>query len=182
MEIFSVMFPLYSLVFFCMAIDLVERPQMIVSYSLLCIAFVMLATLTIRRQHPSPWNTCPSFWHYLHILRTGKAPTPVSMIKEYEGAEEAKAYENAWKARLEEDQLVAAHQLKLQTELNEIGDDNISTKIPLKGAIPLDILVRLTRWQGIAGTYCGYFRIIKIIVTWEESVVSFCEYCSFISR
>lgn len=172
-EFFSVMVPLHSFLFFYMATDMVERPQMIVSYSLLCVAWVMLATLTIRRQHPSPWNSCPSFWHYLHILRTGKAPTPVTMIEEHEGAKEAKAYEDSWKARLEEDRLVAEQRFKLQKELNEIGDDNISTKISLQGAIPLDILARLTRWQGMAGRYCEYLRFVKIIVTWEESVVSF---------
>lgn len=173
-EIFSVMVPLHSFFFFYMATDLVERPFMIIPYSLLCVAWGMLATLTIRRQHPSPWYTCPSFWHYLHILRTGKSPTPVASIKEHEGEEAAKAYERAWKARLEQDQLVAEHMWKLQEELNEIGDDIISTKISKSNAmIPKDILARLTRYQGMAGRYCGYLRFIKIIVTWEESVVSF---------
>jgi len=173
-KILSFMVPLHSLLFFCMAVDFVERPCMIVSYCLLGVAWVMLASLTIRRQHPSPWNTCPSFWHYLHILRTGKSSTPVSAIKEYEGEDAAQAYEKAWKARLEQDRLVAEHRWKLQEELNEIGDDNISTKISQSNAmIPRDILARLTRYQGMAGRYCGYLRFIKIIITWEESVVSF---------
>lgn len=171
-EVFSVMIPLHSFLFFCMATDLVERPYMIVSYSLLCVAWIMLANLTIRRQHPSPWITCPSFWHYLHILRTGKSPTPVSAIKEYEGEAAAQAYEQSWKARLEQDRLIAEEQWKLQEQLNKIGDDNISTKLSNK-AIPLDILARLTRWQGMAGRYCRHLRFIKIIITWEESVVSF---------
>lgn len=145
---------------------------MFVPYTFLCIAWMMLANLTMRRQHPSPWNTCPSFWHYLHILWTGKAPTPVVAIKEFQGAKQAQAYENAWASRIQQDQAIAEHRWKLQQELTQIGDDNISTKTAVS-AIPLDMLVRLARWQGIVGRYCGYFRFIKVIVTWEESVVSF---------
>ncbi len=171
-EIFSLMVPLHSFLFFCMATDLVERPYMVISYSLLCVAWIMLANLTIRRQHPSPWNTCPPFWHFLHILSTGKSPTPVSAIKEYEGEAAAQAYEKAWKGRLEQDRLIAEEQWKLQEKLNKIGDDNISTKLS-PSAIPLDILARLARWQGMAGQYCRHLRFIKIILTWEESVVSF---------
>ena len=138
----------------------------------LCIAWVMLANLTIRRQHPSPWNTSPSFWHFLNILVTGKALTPVAMIKQHENEEAALAYEKEWTDRLARDEQLAAKRVKLQQELLEIGDDNISTKMA-QSAIPLDLLARLARWQGIAGRYCGYFRFMKIILTWEESFVSF---------
>lgn len=171
-EIFSIMVPLYSFLFFCMAADFIERPYMFVPYTCFSIAGMMLGTLTIRRQHPSPWNSCPSFWHYLHILWTGKAPTPVSSIKEYEGHEAALAYEKAWRDRLENDRVLAEKRLKLQQELNEIGDDNIQTKTS-PSAIPMDILARLTRYQGMAGRYCGYLRFVKVIVSWEESIVSF---------
>lgn len=178
-RILNIMVPLHSFLFFCMAVDFIERPHMVVPYTLLCISWVMLANLTIRRQHPSPWNSSPSFWHFLHILRTGKALTPVSMIKQHENEEAALAYEKAWADRLARDQELAEKRLKLQQELLEIGDDNISTKTSLS-AIPLDLLARLARWQGIAGRYCGYFRFMKIILTWEESFVSFWITASFL--
>jgi C2 domain len=171
-EIFSFMLPLYSLLFFCMAADFVERPFMFIPYTCFCVAGIMLANLNIRRQHPSPWSSCPSFWHYIHILRTGKTPTPVASIKEYERYEEEVAYEKAWNDRLEQDRILAEKCLKLQQELHDIGDDNISTKTS-PSAIPVDILARLTRYQGMAGVYCGYLRFVKVIVTWEESIVSF---------
>ena len=171
-EVCSLMIPIYSMVFFCMAADFVERPFMLIPYLCFGISGMMLATLTVRRQHPSPWNRCPSFLNYLHVLVTGKAPPPVAEIREYEGYVEATAYEKAWQDRVEKDLILAEKQLKRQQELDEFGDDNIATKTS-PTAIPVDILARLTRYQGMAGRYCGYMRFVKVIVTWEESMMSF---------
>jgi hypothetical protein len=180
-EMFSVLVPLHSFFFFCLAANLVERPHMIVAYWLLGVAWAMLANLSIRRHHPSPWNSCPSFWHYLHLLRTGESPTPITSIKEFQDDESAQAYDLAWKQRLEQDRLVAERRAKLQEELNAIGDDNISTKMSATGAIPLDLLLRLAGYQGMIGSVCKFFRFVKIIVTWEESVVSFWITAGFLS-
>ena len=171
-EVFSFLLPLHSLLFFCLAVTLVERPHMIIPFTLLGISWIMLATLTVRRQHPSPWNRVPSFWHYLHVLATGERPTPVSSIQEWEGWEAAKAYDKAWAKRLEEDRLVAEKKAELEQEIQNIGDDTIYTKVRGE-AIPLDLVKRLARYQGYVGTVCKFFRLIKIILIWEESVVSF---------
>jgi hypothetical protein len=172
-EVFSVLLPVHSFVFFCSASTLVERPYMIVPFTFLGIAWIMLATLTRRRQHPSPWHSCPSFWHYLTLLRTGESPRPITSITEYEGSEAAQAYDQAWSKRLEEDRKVAEKKAELQLHLDSIGDENISTKADWGAILPLDLLNRLGRYQGIIGGVCKFFRLIKIIVTWEEGVVSF---------
>lgn len=179
-ELFSMMLPVHSFIFFVMATRLVERPQLIVPFSLLGIAWAMLANLTVRRQHPSPWNSCPSFMQYLHILRTGESAIPVRSVQEFEGAEAAKEYEMEWKKRLEEDRKIAEKRAALLQEIDNIGNDNIHTKIS-GGAIPLDLLLRLARYQGIVGRLCQKFRFIKILFTWEESVVSFWITASFLS-
>ena len=168
----TIMLPVHSFLFFCMSTDLVERPHKIVPYSFLGVAWAMIAMNTMIRQHPSPWNRPPSFWQYLNLLRSGKSSTPVEMIKEYEGNDAAVAYENAWHKRLEQDRLIAERRARLEEEINNIGDDNISTKVAMS-AIPLELLGRLARYQGIIGRICAKFRFIKIIVTWEESIVSF---------
>jgi hypothetical protein len=172
-EVFSVLLPVHSFIFFCSALTLVEKPYLIVPFTFLGIAWIMLATLTLRRQHPSPWHSCPSFWHYLTLLRTGESPRPITSIKESEGSEAAQAYDQAWSQRLEEDRKVAEKKAELQLHLDSIGDENISTKVDWGAIIPLDLLNRLQRYQGIIGRVCKFFRLIKIIVTWEESVVSF---------
>jgi hypothetical protein len=179
-EIFSIMVPIHSLVFYVMATTLVERPQLIVPYTLLGIAWTMLATLSLRRHHPSPWERCPSFLQFLHILRTGRSSVPVKSVKVHEGAEAAEAYEEAWKKRLEEDRMIAARKAELLKEINDIGDANIHTQISTAGPIPLDLLMRLSRYQAIVGRLCQKFRLVKIILTWEESVVSFWVTASFL--
>ena len=172
-EFFNILIPLHSCLFFFMATSLVERPQLVVPFSLIGVAWIMLANLTLRRQHPSPWHRCPSFSHYLHLLHTGRSRTPITSIQKLEGDEAAKAYESEWKDRLEEDKRVAAKRAALQQEIKTIGDDTISTKLSAESAIPLELLDRLGRYQRILGRFCKKCRLFKIIVTWEESVVSF---------
>lgn len=180
-EIFSVMVPLHSFILFSFSTRLVEKPQLIVPYTLLGIAWIMLANLTIRRQHPSPWQRRLSFLDYISILRTGKASTPIKCIKEYEGADAAKAYELAWTKRVENDRRIAEKKAELLQELNDIGAANIHTEVPDQAFIPVDLLKRLARYQGILGRLCKKFRLVKIILTWEESIVSFfSEYLEFV--
>jgi hypothetical protein len=172
-EIFSVMIPLHSMILFLLSSRLVEKPQLIVPYSLLGVAWIMLANLTIRRQHPSPWQSRLSFFAYVNILRTGKSSTSVKCIKEFEGAEAARAYELAWKKRLDKDRKLAEKKAELLQEINNIGDVNIHTEVSQQSVIPLDLLLRLGRYQGIIGRLCKKMRFARIILTWEESVVSF---------
>ena len=169
------LFPMYSLCFFCATTTLVERPYLIVPFTLLGWGMMMLALLTIRRQHPSPWNSCPSFWHYLCLLKDGVAPNDArgNTIKEYEGWEAAQAYERRQNQRLEQDRKIALKKAALQQQISTIGDEDMSTKVSTQGAIPLELLNRLARYQGIIGRLCSKFRFIKMILTWEESVVSF---------
>mmetsp|Transcript_27095 Transcript_27095/g.30920 ORF Transcript_27095/g.30920 Transcript_27095/m.30920 type:complete len:1030 (-) Transcript_27095:480-3569(-) len=171
-DFFSFRVPLHSFLFFCSGTILIEHPYMIIPFSLMGVSWIMLANLTIRRQHPSPWHNCPSFWQFLTILRTGESPKPISRIKRFEGSEAAQAYELRQKKRLEDDRKVAEKKADLQQQINTIGNDTIFTQI-VPGGIPLEFLNTLGRYQGYMGTVCNFFRFIKIIVTWEESVVSF---------
>jgi hypothetical protein len=163
--------PLHSFLFFCAATTLVERPYLAPSFLLLSIAWVMIATHTLRMQHPSPWHRCQPLWYYISILRTGKSPRLVRCIKVNQGAKEAEKYEKEWACRLEKDSMLAAKQYEMQQEIATIGDESIHTKVPM--GIPLDMIVRLTRYQGIVGRMCKKMRLVKSVVTWEEGAVSF---------
>lgn len=163
--------PLHSFLFFCFATTLVEKPYLTPPFFLLSIAWLMLATQTLRRQHPSPWNRCHSLWHYIGVLRKGESSPAFHSIQVDEGAKEAEEYEQAWQNRLEKDEQLAATQAALQEKIDKMGSEAIHTKFT--GGIPLDLIARLTRYQGILGRLCMKFRMIKIVVTWEESYVSF---------
>lgn len=163
--------PLHSFLFFCFATTLVEKPYLAPPFLLLSIAWVMLATQTLRLQHPSPWNRCHSFLHYVDVLRKGEASPAVHSIRVDQGAKEAEAYEKEWQDRLEKDEKLAATQAALQEKISKMGDESIHTKFT--GGIPLDLIARLTRYQGILARLCMKFRMAKIVLTWEESYLSF---------
>jgi hypothetical protein len=163
--------PLHSFVFFCCATTLVERPYLAPSFFLLSVAWIMIASHTLRMQHPSPWQRCQPLWYYFSILKTGKSPRLIRSIKSNQGAKEAEKYERDWEKRLQRDADLAAKQYEMQQEIATIGDEAIHTKVPM--GIPLDMIARLTRYQGIVGRLCKKMRLVKSIVTWEEGAVSF---------
>jgi hypothetical protein len=170
-EIYGVLLPVYSTFFFCLSIYVIERPYMFPSFLLLSVAGVMLANMRNRLAHPSPWTTCPSFWHFASILWTGHSNISVLRINAKEKFEEQEAYDKAWQKRVEGDLKAAAKKAEMQTELNAIGDETIHTE--LKGGITMELLDRLAYYQGYGRMVCRFFRYIKIILLWEESIVSF---------
>lgn len=170
---FGVMWPVHSFLFFCAASTLVERPYMLPSFLLLSVAWIMMATGTQRQQHPSPWYRCPSFWQYVEVLRTGRSSLRIRRIKSKEGSKATEAYEAAWDERVARDMDEANKRAEMKKQLNDIGNEKIHTKMVAENVIPIELLGRLARYQGMIGRYCQYFRFIKIILTWEESIVSF---------
>lgn len=167
----EVLLPIHSFLFFYAGITLVERPYLAPSFFLLSVAWIMLATQTQRNQHPSPWNRCRSFADYVEVLHHGTSLLSTRPINPHEGAKEAEAFEKEWSDRIKKDLKFAATQAAMQAEISSIGNDSIQTKT--FGGISLDLLEKLGRYQGMIARCCRYCRFIKIIVTWEESAVSF---------
>jgi hypothetical protein len=162
--------PIHSLLLFGWGTLLLDRPQLFPSFLLLSVAWILLATQTGRRQHPSPWRQCPSFWHYAQILYVGASPLAFGSIRVGEGAEEAAAYERQWHDRLAKDLKVANARNAFQQQMSAF-DESIHTK-STSGWDP-DLLVRLARYQRYLASVCRSFRMIKVVVTWEESVLAF---------
>jgi hypothetical protein len=171
-QVFEMVLPLHSLVFFLACSKLLERPSLFPAFCFLGVGWIMLITLMQRRQHPSPWFGCPSFQNYLQILLVGETPIQFERIEPFHLMEQIDAHEKAWRDRVERDQKHIATLTELQQKLNAIGDEAIHTK-QANISIPLDLLERLSRYQGIIAKYCHYMRVVKILVTWEEGVISF---------
>jgi len=181
-KVYSFNIPLHSFFFFVSVITLVEYPHLIVSFLLIGVAWVMLASLTIRRQHPSPWHSrsCPPFWQFLSNLLQGSRERKLSVIEPpiepYEGNEAVQEYDLKQKRRLEEDRKVAEKRVDLQQKVNAVGDTKISTPTSSSSGIiniQLNLLNSLGRYQGMVGGVFKSLRFIKMIVTWDESVLSF---------
>jgi hypothetical protein len=124
---------------------------MLPSFLLLGAAWIMLASMSRMRHHPSPWMRPQSFNHYMHILWTGKSSLPVKRIAAEEGLEETRAYEKAWEERLAKDQKRREEEYARIEAINDIGNDKIDTKVDGM-LIPLDLLVRMARYQNIIGS------------------------------
>ena len=167
----TVLLPIHSLLFFLIASSLVERPYLFPSFFLLSVAWILISNHVERTQHPSPWYRSLSFRHYIEILRTGHLDASMGNIEPYEGKDDGEAYERAWCERQEKDQAFAAQQAAMQQEIIDIGDETIQTKT--ESMIPLDLLIRLARYQAIVGGICKQLRMVKIVLTWEENYLSF---------
>jgi len=170
-RVFVVMLPLHSLLFFCVGAIIVERPYMFPSLLLLSVPWILLARNRISRQHPSPWRRCPSFMHYLRTL-LGASPKGRERIDAYEGWEKAEEYEENIKKQLEEKQEFAEKMAEKLQRLQELGDDNIWTQVA-GNVIPMDVFVRLGRYQTIMGGILKKMRMVKIILSWEDSILAF---------
>ena len=193
--------PLYSLIFFGMASTLVERPQLFPALFLLSIGWILLVTGAQRQSHPSPWHRCPSFWQNLYILLCGNQDPVRSSswrdqqrpILPWEGHSETVALEREWQELVERHQqdteealerVRILQQLKHGIGRNSSDPDNThkahSGTLPstnhhhlAERLIPVEWLARLGVWQGGIAVYLRHMRLAKIIVTWEESVISF---------
>ncbi|KAI2512699.1 Protein kinase C conserved region 2 [Fragilaria crotonensis] len=101
----------------------------------------------------------------------GKSRQKILKISANEGHEEAVAYEEAWQKREQDDMKKAEKRAEMERVLQEHGNESIHTQVNL--GIPLDLLERLGRYQGYIGSVCQFFRQVKIILLWEESILSF---------
>ena len=172
-KIFGLNTPLHSFFFFVSAATLVERPEMFPAFLFLSVAWVMLACGTQRRSHPSPWARCPSFWHFVEILKSGTSSHRETTIHSMEGNKESSEYESYWRDRIQKDIDAATLKAEQRQLLTKLGSGDIHTKMNAEDFIPLELLSKLGRWQGMIGRFCMRCRWIKVVATWEESIVSF---------
>ena len=74
--------------------------------------------------------------------------------------------------RVDRDMEIALKKAELLQELSDI-DVNIQTKVQKQSLIAGNIFDRLGRYQGMMSRMCKKFRFMKMVLTWEESMVSF---------
>jgi len=172
-RIFSWMLPLHSLLFFCMGVVLVENPHMFPSFLLSSVAWVLLATNTVRVQHPSPWKRCIPFFIYLEALVGFNVIKGKQHIDAYEGWRETEELEIKRKKQIEENEEVAKATEEKMQRLQELRDENLLTQVGGNNLIPLEVFVRLGKYQAWLGEILKKMRMAKIIILWEDTNLSF---------
>lgn len=171
-NIFKMNLPVHSAVLFISGAALVERPWLIVPFHCMFVAWFLLAAMAHRRETPSPWHTCTSFLYYAEVLLTGKSTDYLEKIRPAEYLKQTEEYEKTleeWKKRYQE---TLDRQYAMEEKLLTVGNENITTEVSGQ-MMPLDLLEKLGRYQGIMGRLCTKFRRIKSIIIWEDSLTSF---------
>jgi hypothetical protein len=173
--------PIHSAVAFILATTVVERPQLLPSYLVGCIAWMMLAIMDYRRSLPDLWSRCKTYDEFLQTLVSGHSNVPPVSIQPFENYDKAKEFNDAYKRRVEamkeeakkayEESMQA--QLESEKEIEEIGDTNtdFSTKRRELSVDPFKPI--LYPIQQDLALLCRYIRHIKYILTWEECYISF---------
>ncbi|KAL7558699.1 hypothetical protein ACA910_013416 [Epithemia clementina (nom. ined.)] len=188
--------PIHSLLFFCVASTLVERPQMFPAFLILSVPSILLAAGAQRQQHPSPWYRGPSFWDFIKILQNDgalhsslDARERMREISPWEGNKETKEYDHNWEERIKRQKEHYDEAIKQAQVLQHLKQDLRSSEDTKENSshghssalnsniaerlIPVEWLARLGLLQAKMAVYCRYIRLAKIIVMWEEGILSF---------
>jgi hypothetical protein len=164
---------------FVMATTLIENYDLYPSYCFFSIAWLLAATNEERVRHPSPWRGSLTIAGMWYAVLSGKT-MPVE-ISEHENEAAIRAYEEKIEQHfeMEREKLLerqeAAKALSdfLQggtTQPEAITDEN-ETKTGHRSINPLAIV--LLPIQQILGQVCRVVRIIRSVLTWDESHTAF---------
>mmetsp|Transcript_8761 Transcript_8761/g.16537 ORF Transcript_8761/g.16537 Transcript_8761/m.16537 type:complete len:1050 (+) Transcript_8761:126-3275(+) len=180
MKVGSLNLPVHSFIAFFGGIYVIERPHLLPGCSFLMMAWVMLASLINRLQHPSPWRKTIGFLDYLYILihKTNPHESRRTIIKSMENSREAEIFEANWAHRIKSDYDAAWKEWELQLEMDRIGNQDLNTEHGEKAKDPIGIALaslkpRLFPIQKRLRGYCATLRQIRSVTSWEESIISF---------
>lgn len=173
--------PLHSLMAFLCAARLVEKPELIPTFSLGCVAWLLLATMEMRSHNPNPWKRSKPMSKMIYSLILGKYAN-AQTIKPEENLCAIKEHDSRWKKRLKDAEEKAAQRalqyaqeqeeyLKQMEEIGDERDTDISTKL---GGFSVDPtkrwLLPIQEWLGII---CEAIRVLKNVIIWEECYITF---------
>jgi hypothetical protein len=175
---------LHSMVAFVMGIFLVENYDLFPSFFLLSVAWFFLATNEERQRNPSPWNQSATFGEMWTALLMGRTTRKQVMVVDDELKPLITAYEAAGEDRRKEKQESKKNTKKqgsmmdayFAQEVEEAtameGDlDNIETNTGRMQLNPLKPI--LLPIQQILGQVCVSLRVVRSLVTWDESIYAF---------
>lgn len=140
-----------------------------------------------RNQNPNPWASCKTFQYFLAAVVFGGAPHPQTIVPNQTVEADGSDY---WEARVrlaEEKAKQRAEEYRKEQEeylrdLEEIGDANEDLVEFSAGFVFDPIRGYLFPIQQYLSVICAWACVVKNVMTWEESYISFlaCMMC-FIS-
>lgn len=173
--------PLHSIIAFVMGVTLAENLNLLPSYSLFCVSWLLAATNEERLRYPSPWHGSLTVAQMWYAILSGKISSVD--IADHENEAAVRAYEEEIERRMKEEQeLLKERQeaVKAVTDLfyggstqpeDEVVDD-MATKLRTRPTIN-PLAIALFPIQQILGQICKVVRIIRSVVMWDESYLAF---------
>jgi hypothetical protein len=167
--------PLHSILAFLCATRIIEHPELIPTYSLGCIAWLLIATMEMRSHNPNPWKRSKPMSKMVYSLIVGKNAMGAQAIQPNENLDALTEHDKKWKQRLKDAEEKAAQRaleyakeqeeyLKQMEEIGDERDTDISTKL---GGFSVDPtkrwLLPIQEWLGII---CEWIRVLKNIIVW----------------
>lgn len=135
-----------------------------------------------RNENPDPWTSCKSFQFFLAAVVFGVPPSPQTIDPEQVASAKAKGNEvDYWEVRVKRAEEKAKRraeeyrqeQEEYLRELSEIGNAN-EDLIEYSAGFGLDpTRAYLFPIQQYLGVTCDFIRVLKNVLTWEESYISF---------
>ncbi|KAG7337322.1 C2 domain containing protein [Nitzschia inconspicua] len=172
--------PLHSVFAFFLGVTLVENLNLLPSYCLFCVSWLLVATNEERLRDPSPWHASLTVLQMWNAFLTGKV-SPVD-IAEYENEAAIRAYEEEMERRMEEEQQKQKDRQAAAKALSEFLDSDstppedvdaeLETKLPARHNIN-PLAVYILPIQQILGQICKAVRIVRSVLMWDESYLAF---------
>ena len=176
----KVKIPIHSIIAFTMGIFVVENFNLIPSFALFSITWLLVACNEQRHKHPSPWYGALTGWEMWYALVIGDvwnetivANEKQPLIDKYEKErnEKMKAITEKLDGQKKENEKMNFKFQSEEQETEEAADTDITTKTGGVSLNPLKPI--LLPIQQILGQVCVALRIGKSIVTWDESFYAF---------
>jgi len=177
--------PLHSMAAFMVAVCLVERPQLIPSFTFGSIAWLMMAINGWRKRRPNLWARCISYKTVALQILFGISPDSQEKIEPYENWDDAKSEIESFMDRVKEAQRLAEmaeekaakENAKFEREekerLEDLKEMDAATKTGGIRTVVDPVAQSMLPFQLMLGMVCRILRFAKNVLIWEEAYFSF---------
>ena len=125
MKVGGVWLPLHSAIVYYFAVHVVEKPQLLPSFLLFGMGWVMIANMLNRCSHPNPWHNGHGFAHHWNVLTRSSYRTSPKEIRSMQGHKEASKLEAKFKQRIEDEDDAYYKQVELDAKIKSISDEAV---------------------------------------------------------
>ena len=178
---FKFRLPLHSMIAFFLGATLVENLNLLPSYSLFCVSWLLAATNERRMQNPSPWqSSVPIATAWRAVLLNRSIPQDIS---DHENEAAIRAYEENLRRQYEQEKADAKERKEAADAIAEFVssgstqpeevDSNQATKLTVGRPTINPLAKALFPIQKVLGQVCRILWIVRSVIMWDECYLAF---------